>query len=58
MKKRLNQDDFVVDDGVGGYNDHGTEDWDMEDSDSQWDSHNLSNKNKTSGPRVSIHCIC
>jgi hypothetical protein len=33
VKKRLDQDDFVVDDGVDGYADHGMDDWDREDSD-------------------------
>lgn len=28
VKGRLAKDDFVVDDGVGGYNDNGMDDWD------------------------------
>ena len=29
VKGRLAKDDFVVDDGVGGYNDNGMDDWDQ-----------------------------
>lgn len=30
VKGRLAKDDFVVDDGVGGYNDNGMDDWDQQ----------------------------
>src|ERR1700742_3366140 len=49
VKNRLDQDDFVVDDGVDGYNDHGMDDWDREDSDKQEEDDAPRNRNKTSG---------
>lgn len=32
---RLDQDDFIEDDGVGGYVDNGQDDWDEEDEESE-----------------------
>lgn len=42
VKGRLMEDDFVVDDGVGGYMDNGMDDWaggdqDAEESDEEYD---------------------
>jgi DNA polymerase alpha subunit A len=41
VKGRLAKDDFVVDDGIGGYNDNGMDDWDDQDEavDSDEDGH-------------------
>ena len=41
VKGRLAKDDFVVDDGIGGYNDNGMDDWDgqNEAADSDEDDH-------------------
>ena len=41
VKNRLAKDDFVVDDGVGGYNDNGMDDWDGQNelADSDEDGH-------------------
>lgn len=50
---RLQKDDFVVDDGVGGYMDNGMDDWGQEDADEDADEERYFTKKREFGSRLS-----
>lgn len=54
MRGRLQKDDFVVDDGVGGYMDNGMDDWTgAENDDEDYDEY----ETKRKGTNTRIHTL-